>query len=123
MFTDVGLNVLRNYLTGYSTSAPSHMGLGKGTTAPAAGQTVLFDEVLPTTSRNVITINSGTYAVSASMFVATTELNGTTIAELGLFDSASGGDLIIRKTQPDLTKASVHEIVSFINMVVRSEVS
>ena len=75
----------------------SHIGFGTGTTPPSPLDTDLetpvtrkaFDE---TALKN---IPAGTYDFSATLGL--TEGNGNDIAETGLFDAVSGGNMFLRK--------------------------
>ena len=70
----------------------SHMAVGTGTTAAAAGQTALVTE----TDRNALT--STTVTNNAVAYVATWAAGDATAAltEAGIFDASSGGDMLAR---------------------------
>ena len=70
----------------------SHMAVGTGTTAAAAGQTALVTE----TDRNALT--STTVTNNAVAYVATWAAGDATaaITEAGIFDAASSGDMLAR---------------------------
>ena len=70
----------------------SHMAVGTGTTAAAAGNTALVTE----TDRNALT--STTVTDNAVAYVATWAAGDATAAltEAGLFDAASSGDMLAR---------------------------
>ncbi len=70
----------------------SHMAVGTGTTAAAAGQTALVTE----TDRNALT--STTVTNNAVAYVATWAAGDATAAltEAGIFDAASSGDMLAR---------------------------
>jgi len=70
----------------------SHMAVGTGTTAAAAGNTALVTE----TDRNALT--STTVTNNAVAYVATWAAGDATAAltEAGLFDAASSGDMLAR---------------------------
>lgn len=79
---------------------PSHMGIGTGTTAPAAGDTALGAEVgtrvtvSKSRSNNVLTI-SGTFGAG----------NGTgAITEAGIFNAATAGTMYSRITFAAINK-------------------
>ncbi|MBW6469605.1 MAG: hypothetical protein K0A90_00105 [Methanosarcinaceae archaeon] len=74
----------------------THIGFGTGTTTPVISDTDLetsiirkiFDEVA------IKNIGSGTYDFSSTLGL--TEGNGSTIAEVGLFDAVSAGNMFNR---------------------------
>jgi len=70
----------------------SHMAVGTGTTAAAAGQTALVTE----TDRNALT--STTVTNNAVAYVATWAAGDATAAltEAGIFDASSSGDMLAR---------------------------
>ena len=70
----------------------SHMAVGTGTTAAAAGNTALVTE----TDRNALT--STTVTNNAVAYVATWAAGDATAAltEAGIFDAASSGDMLAR---------------------------
>jgi hypothetical protein len=70
----------------------THMAVGTGTTAAAAGNTTLVTE----SDRNTLT--STTVTANAVAYVATWAAGDATAAltEAGLFDAASGGDMLAR---------------------------
>jgi hypothetical protein len=70
----------------------SHMAVGTGTTAAAAGNTTLVTE----TDRNALT--STTVTNNAVAYVATWAAGDATAAltEAGIFDASSGGDMLAR---------------------------
>ena len=70
----------------------SHMAVGTGTTAAAAGNTALVTE----TDRNTLT--STTVTNNAVAYVATWAAGDATaaITEAGIFDAASSGDMLAR---------------------------
>ena len=121
-FVTSGLNKIRDFMINSNTVSPGFIGVGDGTTTVAAGNTALVNETLGTTSRPSSTGQHGDYGVSHTAVYDTTELNGTTLTELGLFDSSSGTVMFVRKTHPDFTKRASHKIITFININVKSEV-
>jgi len=70
----------------------THMAVGTGTTAAAAGNTTLVTE----TDRNALT--STTVTANAVAYVATWAAGDATAAltEAGIFDAASSGDMLAR---------------------------
>ena len=80
----------------------THMAVGTGTTAAAAGNTTLVTE----NDRNALT--STTVTGNAIAYVATWAANDATAAltEAGIFDAASGGDMLCRTVFTVVNKAS-----------------
>ena len=77
---------------GTTSQSPSHLGAGTGTTAITLGDTSLESEV---GSRVLLgsTIGSGYVGSFKGMF-GSSELNGNTLSNVGLFDAISGGNLL-----------------------------
>ena len=75
-----------------TTTAMSHMAIGTGTTAAAAGDTALGTEA------GRVTLTSTTVTANAVAYVATFGAGTGTdaITEAGLFNASSGGDLLCR---------------------------
>ena len=76
-----------------SIAFPSHIGIGTDNTAAATTDTALGAEV----DRNAIVSDSALNGVATfKAFFGKTEANGNTIAEVGMFDQASGGTMFCR---------------------------
>ena len=75
-----------------TTTAMSHMAIGTGTTAAAAGDTALGTEA------GRVTLTSTTVTANAVAYVATFGAGTGTgaITEAGLFNASSGGDMLCR---------------------------
>jgi len=102
-----GRNLIRDYLAGSAPAVPSHMAVGTGTTAAAAGDTTLGTEI----DRKAITQTTTAAAeVSFLMFLASTEANGNDLTEAGVFTAASGGTMLARTTYAAITKTSLVSI-------------
>ena len=83
-------------------AAMSHMAVGTGTTAAAAGQTTLVSE----NDRNALT--SQTVTNNAIAYVATWAAGDATAAltEAAIFNASSGGDMLCRTVFSVVNKAS-----------------
>tara|TARA_R110002012_G_scaffold61852_1_gene162274 strand:- start:689 stop:1114 length:426 start_codon:yes stop_codon:yes gene_type:complete len=83
-------------------AAMSHMAIGTGTTAAAAGNTTLVTEL----DRNALT--STTVTNNAIAYVATYAAGDGTgaITEAGLFNASSGGDMLCRTVFSVVNKGS-----------------
>ena len=81
-------------IMGGSGTIPSHTAIGTGSSTETVGQSGLLTE----SDRNLNTsvdISVGSKVTWISDFSAT-EISGTTIQEIGLFNSAAGGDMFQR---------------------------
>ena len=99
LVTNVGLNKLAGLLTGLHTSAFKYVALGSGTTAPSATQTSLDSEIVRvegSVSTVTTSIDGDTGQIVGSFNFTSTN----TLTEIGLFDSASGGNMLFRQTFP-----------------------
>jgi hypothetical protein len=87
-----GKNWVASRMKDTTQDAMSHMAVGTGTTQALAAQTTLVTE----NDRNALT--STTVTGNAIAYVATWAANDATAAltEAGIFDAASGGDMLCR---------------------------
>lgn len=103
LVTTVGKGVIANrMLAGPSQGAMTHMAVGTGGTAPAAGDTALGAEVGG--SRTALT--SATNAGNVTTYVCTfgPGVGSGTLAEAGLFNAASAGLMQNRSTFAAIVK-------------------
>lgn len=72
----------------------THMAIGTGTTAAAAGDTALVTEL----DRNTLTTSGGTVSNNTIQYACTWAAGDGTgaITEAGIFDASSGGDMLAR---------------------------
>jgi len=72
----------------------THMAIGTGSTAAAAGDTALGTQ----TDRNALTVSGGTVTANAIAYACTWAAGDGTgaITEAGIFDASSGGDMLAR---------------------------
>jgi|13_taG_2_1085334.scaffolds.fasta_scaffold00627_11 hypothetical protein len=90
-----GLNFICSRMAGTSASVMSHMALGSGTTAPAAGQTDLVSILGSREALDSSTVSSNTITYVASFEAG----DGTgAVTEAGIFNASSGGDMLCRTT-------------------------
>lgn len=103
LITNVGRNGIMDQLLASPTiSKPSHMAIGTGTTAPAAGDTTLQTEL----DRNALTSkNRATNVVTMVGDWAAGDGTGA-ITEAGIFDAATTGNLYARATFSVINKAA-----------------
>jgi len=108
MIVDAWLNAVRNIVYGDSVDAPSHIALGTGTTAPAAGDTTLETESIR------VAIDSRTKPADKRVRLQGTlsadQGNGVSYTENGALNAASGGTLMNRQTHTAISKTSAYEL-------------
>lgn len=95
MIVNSGKNLMMNLLAGDSTSNVTHMAVGTGTTAVVATDTALETEVLRKTFQDH-TNDSTNHNTVYEMWISSTEANGDTLGEVGIFNAASAGDMLCR---------------------------
>ena len=102
LIVDTGLNFICDRMKDDET-AMTHMALGSGTTAPAAGDTSLESQL---GSREVLDSSTVTnnQIVYISSFEATKATGGVT--EAAIFNAASGGTMLCRVTFSVVNKAA-----------------
>lgn len=108
VITNAGLNEIRDWLAGSSASTFTHIGYGTGTTEPTAEDTELESEI--SGIRDSATKTTAFAQVKFTDEVDSTEGNGNTISEIGIFNSSSGGDMLIRSTfvgRPKTTSVNI----------------
>lgn len=106
LVVDVGLAYIISRMVGTSKSVMSHMGLGSGTTAAAAGQTDLVSLLGSRESLDSTTI-SGTNNEKV-VYIASFEAGDATgaVTEAGIFNAETSGDMLCRTVFPVVNKAS-----------------
>jgi hypothetical protein len=102
LIVDAGLNFICDRMKNDET-AMSHMGLGSGTTAPAAGNTTLESQL---GSREVL--DSSTVTGNQIVYVASFEAGDATgaVSEAAIFNAASGGTMLCRVSFSVVNKAA-----------------
>ena len=88
-----GLEFICSRMAGTSANVMSHMALGSGTTAAAAGQTDLVSIL-----GNREALDSSTPSSNTIAYVASFEAGEGTgaVTEAGIFNAATGGDMLCR---------------------------
>ena len=101
-----GLAYITSRMTGTAKSVMSHMALGSGTTAPAATQTDLVSLLGSREALDSTTI-SGTNNEKV-VYVSSFEAGDATgaVTEAGIFNAASGGDMLCRTKFDVVNKAA-----------------
>jgi hypothetical protein len=97
-----GKNFVASRMKDTTKAAMTHMAVGTGTTAAAAGNTTLVSE----TDRNALT--STTVTNNAIAYVCTWAAGDATAAltEAGIFNASSGGDMLCRTVFSVVNKAA-----------------
>lgn len=109
LVVNVGLNTLRNLISGTVSSYVTHAGIGSGTTPPTATSTALTSEII----RKAVTVDTGvgTGAVEFSWSTLSTEANSPgTIGEAALFDASVSGNMICMATFTPFDKDNTLEL-------------
>ena len=95
LLQNAGRAILTNRIKGSGTE-PAYVAIGTGSTAEAASQTALVTEVetrtLGTSTQQTTSVTNDTYQVVGTVTATTTR----TLAECGLFDASSTGNMFIR---------------------------
>lgn len=114
MILDVFLNALRDADYGDSFTAPTHMAVGTGTTAPTASDTALETEIFPDGSnRSAISsrTKSASKKVRVQMLILAGEANGSNISEVGCSNAATSGTFKNRAIiSPVIAKDASYEL-------------
>lgn len=106
LVVNAGLAYIASRMVGTAKSVMSHMALGSGTTAPAAGQTDLVSILGAREALDSTTI-SGTNDEKV-VYVSSFEAGDATgaVTEAGIFNAATGGDMLCRTTFSVVNKAA-----------------
>ena len=103
LVVDTGLDYIASRMEGTSSNVMSHMALGSGTTAAAAGDTDL-ESILG--SREAL--DSTTVTDNAVAYVSSFEAGDATgaVTEAGIFNAVSGGTMLCRTVFSVVNKAA-----------------
>jgi hypothetical protein len=102
LVVETGLNFIVNRMKDAAATVMSHMALGTGTTAAAAGNTTLETEIVG--SR--VALTSTTVAANQITYIASFAAGiGTgAVTEAGIFNNISGGTMLCRTVFPVVNK-------------------
>lgn len=119
LLTNVGISKIIAALYGDSHTAPTYIHWGTGSTTEAVGNTALQTasaEARTNGTKSKVTTNStdDTYQVVGSL----TSLSSQTIAEAGLFDASTAGNLYVRGTFTGISLAADDAIEFTIQIVL-----
>lgn len=106
LVVNAGLAYIASRITGTAKDVMSHMALGSGTAAPAAGDTDL-GSILGSREALDSTTISGTENEKV-VYISSFEAGDATgaVTEAGIFNAASGGDMLCRTTFDVVNKAA-----------------
>jgi hypothetical protein len=102
LVVDTGLNFIVNRMKEATATVMSHMTLGTGTTAAAAGNTTLETEI----SGARVALTSTTVAANQITYIASFAAGVGTgaVTESGIFNANSGGTMLCRTVFPVVNK-------------------
>jgi hypothetical protein len=95
LVVSAGLNFYQQRMYSDTPTKMTHGAVGTGTNAPAAGDTTLQTEVLR--KALTVTTNPSTGKAHLEFIVDYSEANGNTLTEVGIFNAASSGTMLLRK--------------------------
>ena len=101
-------NNIRDDAASYISSTFTHIAVGDDNTTPTTGDTTLGNELLRIAFTDTTGPTNGVYTMS--MRISTTQLNGNTIREIGVFNAASGGTMLTRLLTTEYAKTSDKEV-------------
>lgn len=103
LVVNAGLNFITSRMQNTSKGIMSHMGLGSGTVAAAAGDTDLGSLLGSREGLDTDVVNANTLT-----YVCTFEAGDATgaVTEAGIFNAASGGDMLCRTVFSAVNKAA-----------------
>jgi len=103
LVVNAGLNFITSRMQNTSKDIMSHMGLGSGTVAAAAGDTDLGSLLGSREALDTDVVNA-----NALIYVCTFEAGDATgaVTEAGIFNAASGGDMLCRTVFSAVNKAA-----------------
>lgn len=99
--------LLASFLAGNTQTAPTHVAFGTNATAPNSENATLTSEFarIATTEKPL----SG-QEIQFTTIMPTTQGNGTTFKEIGLFNASSAGTMFVRSVFVDIDKTNTFEI-------------
>jgi hypothetical protein len=110
-----GKNYITSRMKDTTKVAMSHMGLGSGTVAPAAADTALGNLV-----GSRIVLDSTTVSANTVTYIATFGPGVSTgaITEAGIFNAATGADMLCRTTFAVVNKSAADTIIFTWNVTI-----
>jgi len=107
VLTNTLLNDIKQQVKNRIINTHTYGAIGTGTTSASATDTALESEVLRKARQEY---TEGTDDVTISTWIASTEANGNTISEHGIFDASSGGNMWNRFVFTGISKTSDIEL-------------
>ena len=104
MIVNAGLNLIRSFLIGDAPDIPSHMAVGTGTASEDATDTVLGTETIR--KAHVAKIQTAVGTTKYTMSLLSTDANGNSLAEVGIFNASSSGDMLSRQVHAAFSKTA-----------------
>ena len=101
------LSTLKTAVKTSVTTNGTYMAVGTDSTAAVPADTALGTEV---TRKAIQESTTGTSDIIISLFLNSLESNGNSLVEVGLFDAASTGNLLVRDTFTAISKNSSTEV-------------
>ena len=99
-----GKNFVASRMAGTSSSVMSHMAIGTGTTAAAAGDTTLGSQSARVALTS--TTNTDNDVVYVATFAAGTPSSAAAITEAGIFNASTGGTMLCRTVFSEINKGT-----------------
>lgn len=103
LVVSAGLNFICDRMKDTTNAVMSHMGLGSGTTAAAAGQTDLVSLLGSREALDGTSVSSNTITYTASFEAG--DASGA-VTEAGIFNASTGGTMLCRVVFGTITKAA-----------------
>jgi hypothetical protein len=116
VFTNTGRNVIRDWLAGSAATAPTRVGVGNNNNTATEDDTTLAGELVRIAFDS--TDSTASRKVQFAAILDSTQQNGQSLKELGLFNAATNGDLFIRVTHATLDKSSSIDVEYLIELEV-----
>ena len=107
VYTNTGISEIVDWLSGSSATAPTHIGIGTGSTFALKTDTTLSSEVIRNAINSTLT---GTNWVSFTIILDSTQQNAVDLYEFGLFNATTDGDMSQRVTHTIISKNSQIEL-------------
>lgn len=116
VFTNAGRNEIRDWIAGSAATAPTRIAVGNDNTTASEDDTTLASELARIEFTSTDT--SATRKVTFEGILDSTQQNGQTLKELGLFNATTNGDMFLRVTHASLDKTSSIDVEYLIEIEV-----
>ncbi len=105
--TNTALNTILSNVLSHLQTTYTYFAIGSGTTTETSTDVALESEAFRDT---IDEVQVGPNYVLYRCYVGTTEANGISITEFAIFDSDTGGNMLLRKAFPAINKTSDMDI-------------